>query len=71
MDSEPTHGGNMQVGDLVKSRATRWMQEQTEFGIIIADKGLSWQKDNRMWLVEWLDGTWGVLHESNLEAVCK
>ena len=59
----------MKIGDLVKSRATRWMPEQTEFGIIIADKGLSWQKGNMMWLVEWSDGTWCVLHESNLEVI--
>ena len=61
----------MQVGDLVQSRATKWMPEQIEFGIIIANKGLSWQKNKRMWLVEWTDGTYGVLHEYNLVAVCK
>jgi len=60
----------MQVGDLVRSRGTNGIP-QNEFGIIIADKGLSWQNHHMMWLVGWSDGSWCVLHEYNLEAVCK
>ena len=58
----------MKVGDLVRSRGTNGIP-QNEFGIIIADKGLSWQKDKTMWLVQWADGTWCILNECNLEVV--
>ena len=58
----------MQVGDLVISRADRHKKHPVH-GIIIADMGLSWQKDNMMWRIEWADGTWCVLHESNLEVI--
>ena len=60
----------MQVGDLVISRSDKH-KEHPMHGIILADRGLSWQKSKMMWLVEWTDGTWGILHECNLEAVCK
>ena len=36
MDSEPTYGGNMQVGDLVRNRDPH---EQGIFGIVIRMEG--------------------------------
>ena len=60
----------MQVGDLVISRGYR-NKEHPVHGIIVADMGLSWQKDKMMWRIEWSDGSWCVLHESNLELISK
>ena len=56
----------MKVGDLVK---TRW--KRGAIGIIVGKGSLSWQRGNKMWLIEWIDGTREVSHEHQLEAVCK
>ena len=59
----------MQVGDLVQHRIDKELGLST-FGIIIADRGLSWQQANQMWLIEWTDGQIGVMMEHQLEVVC-
>ena len=59
----------MQVGDLVISRAEIY-KEHPVYGIIVADVGLSSCK-TRMWHIRWINGTWCVLHQFNLEVVCK
>ena len=59
----------MKVGDLVISRADRY-KEHPVHGIIVADMGHS-SCETHMWRIQWVDGTWCVLHQFNLEVVCK
>ncbi len=63
----------MKIGDLVKQRHFKEHKypKPPMYGIIVGNRGLSWQREYRMWFVEWTDGTCGVLHEYNLEAICK
>ena len=54
----------MKVGDLVK---TRW--KRGAIGIIVGDGSLSWQRGNKMWVIEFTDGTRETAHEHQLEVV--